>query len=163
MFETFRLAFFICILILLSVSDIRRGIIPNKIVYPAILVTIVLTLISPEASITMSLICGATLAGILIIPAVLFRRMGLGDVKLAFLIGLMTGFPEGVIALFSGIVMGGLFAIFLLVFKLKGLRDVMPYGPFLAAGTITILLAERLSLLPIIYPLEAGGLWNCFI
>ena len=150
MLDILRLSFFIGVLIFLSVSDLRQGIIPNKIVYPAILVTIVFTLVSPEASIQMSLIGGATLAGLLMIPALLFRRMGLGDVKLAFLIGLMTGFPEGIIALFSGITLGGLFAIILLLLKVKGRRDEMPYAPFLAIGAIAVLLGEQYLLFPVL-------------
>jgi leader peptidase (prepilin peptidase)/N-methyltransferase len=152
MFDIFILIFSILILVLISVIDARKGIIPNRIVYPSILVTIVLALVSPEASITASLICGAILAGILLVPA-LFGRMGIGDVKLAFLIGLMAGFPESIIALFGGIVLGGLFAIALVTFRIRKARDMIPYGPFLAAGTIAVLLAEHFSLLPAIYPL----------
>ena len=150
MLDILRLLFFIGILILLSVNDLRRGIIPNKIVYPAMLITVGLTLVSPEVSIKMSLIGGAVLAGLLMIPAVLLKRMGLGDVKLVFLIGLMTGFPEGIIALFSGIILGGLAAITLLLLKVKGRKDEMPYAPFLAIGTIIVLLGEQYSLFPLL-------------
>lgn len=140
MFDVFRLSFYIGVLIFLSFYDLKHGLVPNKITYPAILVTIGLTLLSPEASIKMSLIGGAVLAGLLMIPALLFKRMGLGDVKLAFLIGLMTGFPEGMIALFGGIFIGGISAIILIAFKIRGPKDEMPYAPFLAAGAIAVLL-----------------------
>ncbi len=150
MLDIFRLSFFVVILILLSVSDLRHRIIPNKILYPAVLITVGLAVVSPELSIKMSLIGGVVLAGLLMIPAVLLKRMGLGDVKLAFLIGLMTGFPEGIIALFSGIILGGLVAIILLLLKVKGLRDEMPYAPFLAIGAIAVLLGEQYSLFPLL-------------
>ena len=143
MLDIVRLSFFVGVLIFLSVSDLRHRIIPNKIVYPAMLITIGLTLISPEASIKMSLIGGATLAGLLMIPAVLLKGMGLGDVKLAALIGLMTGFPQGIIALFIGIAAGGLAAIILLLFKIKGRKEEMPYAPFLSLGAITVLLGGQ--------------------
>ncbi len=143
MLDIIRLSFFVGILIFVSIHDLRHGIIPNKIVYPAILATIGLTLVSPEVSIKMSLIGGAVLAGLLMVPALLFQRMGLGDVKLAFLIGLMTGFPEGIIALFSGIILGGLSAIILILLKVKGRRDEMPYAPFLAIGAIATLLGGQ--------------------
>ncbi len=150
MIDIFRLSFFVGILIFLSVNDLRHGIIPNKIIYPAMLITVGLVLVSPEVSIKMSLVGGAVLAGLLMIPAVLMKRMGLGDVKLAFLIGLMTGFPEGIIALFSGIILGGLAAIILLLLKVKGRRDEMPYAPFLAVGAIVVLLGEQYSLFPLL-------------
>jgi prepilin signal peptidase PulO-like enzyme (type II secretory pathway) len=149
MLEIFRLIFFICVLAAISVYDARYSIIPNKIVYPAIPVTIVLALVSPEASAVTSLVSGAVLAAILLVP-VLLERMGIGDLKLAFLIGLMTGFPEGIIALFGGIMLGGLYAIVLVVFRIRKVKDLIPYGPFLAAGTIAGLLAERVSLMPAI-------------
>ncbi len=148
MLDIFRLSFFVVVLISLSVSDLRHGIIPNKIVYPAVLITVGFAVVSPEVSIKMSLIGGAVLAGLLMIPVALLKRMGLGDVKLVFLIGLMTGFPEGIIALFSGIFLGGLAAIILLLLKLKGSRDEMPYAPFLATGAIAVLLGEHYSLFP---------------
>jgi leader peptidase (prepilin peptidase)/N-methyltransferase len=151
MTDIVRLSFFICVLFLISMNDLKRGIIPNSIVYPAIIVTIVLNLVSPEASIKMSFAGAACLAGILFIPAVLLRRMGIGDVKLVFLIGLMTGFPEGIVALAGGIVLGGIFAVIMLSFRIKGRKDEMPYGPFLAAGGIITLVADKLSLLPYLY------------
>jgi leader peptidase (prepilin peptidase)/N-methyltransferase len=151
MFDIFRLILFTGVLTALSVIDARRGILPNRILYPAILVTAAIALVSPEASAATSLLCGAVLAGILLVP-VLLGRMGAGDLKLAFLIGLMTGFPEGILALFSGIVLGGVFAIVLVVFRIRNPKDMVPYGPFLAAGTIAILLADRFALLPAILP-----------
>lgn len=150
MSDILRLSFFIGVLIFLSINDLRHGTIPNRIVYPAMLTTIGLTLVSPEASIKMSLIGGAALAGLLIIPVVLLKGMGLGDVKLAALIGLMTGFPQGIIALFSGITLGGLAAIILLLLKVKGRRDEIPYAPFLAMGAIAVLLGEQYLLFPIL-------------
>lgn len=150
MLDILRLSFFVGILIFLSVSDLRRRIIPNKVVYPAMLITIGLALVSPEASIKASLIGGAALAGLLGIPAVLLKGVGLGDVKLAVLIGLMTGFPQGVVALFSGIALGGLGAIILLLLRIKGRKDDMPYAPFLSLGAIGVLLGEPYLLFPLL-------------
>jgi leader peptidase (prepilin peptidase)/N-methyltransferase len=152
MIETASLIFFIGILVLAAIIDFRYGIIPNKIVYPAILVTLLFTLISPSASIKMSLVGGASLAGLLLIPAVLFKSMGMGDIKLAFLIGLMAGFPLGIVAIFSGIIMGGLVAIALITLRVKGRKDEMPYGPYLAMGTILTLLLNHYSLFPVLVP-----------
>jgi leader peptidase (prepilin peptidase)/N-methyltransferase len=68
------------------------------------------------------------------------RGMGMGDVKLAGLIGLVTGLPLVTVALLIGIFIGGLVAIVLLVLRLKGRKDVIPYGTFLAIGPIVTLL-----------------------
>jgi len=64
----------------------------------------------------------------------------MGDVKLACLIGLATGLPLVIVALLTGILLGGLVAIVLLLLRLKGRKDVIPYGTFLAIGPIVTLL-----------------------
>ena len=66
--------------------------------------------------------------------------MGAGDVKLAGLIGLVTGFPLVLPALFIGIVTAGLVAMILLLFKIKGRKEALPYGAFLGIGPIVTLL-----------------------
>lgn len=66
--------------------------------------------------------------------------MGMGDIKMACLIGLVTGYPLVIVALLIGILIGGLVAIvYLLIFK-RGRKDVIPYGTFLAIGPMVTLL-----------------------
>ena len=64
---------------------------------------------------------------------------GYGDVTLAGLIGLIFGFPMGIVALFVGIFIGGLFAIILLIIRRKR-KQFIPYGTFLGLGPMAILL-----------------------
>lgn len=59
---------------------------------------------------------------------------------MAALIGLVTGFPLVFVALFGGIVLGGLAAAFLLIIRVKKRRDPIPFGPFLSIATIVTLL-----------------------
>jgi leader peptidase (prepilin peptidase)/N-methyltransferase len=66
--------------------------------------------------------------------------MGAGDVKLAFLIGMLTGFPWVLQALVVGILLGGLAAALLLLFRLRGPRQYIPYAPYLVAGAMATLL-----------------------
>ena len=153
MFDIFRIVLFIVILIILAIIDLKKGIIPNRIVYPASIITIVLNLISSETGIVITLIGGVSLAGFFIISSLLLKSIGMGDVKLALLIGLMTGFPEGIIALAGGIILGGVAAIALVLSKIKGRKDTMPYGPFLAAGAIFTLIGNQFSLFEFLYTL----------
>ena len=132
--------FFILILVVLAIIDFRRGVIPNKIVYPAVIVIVAIDIFAPGQGIVPAVLTGITLAGFLAVAGMLQRRMGMGDIKLAFLIGLMTGLPSGFIALSLGIFLGGIAAIVLLVLKLKGRNDEMPYGPYLASGAIIAIL-----------------------
>ena len=62
--------------------------------------------------------------------------MGMGDVKLAALIGLLVGFPQVFIALLICFVSGGAVASGLLLARLKGRKDPIPLAPFLTAGLI---------------------------
>ena len=65
--------------------------------------------------------------------------MGFGDVKLAFVLGLFLGYlgwGELVLGLFLGFLYGAVIGVGLIVTKLRTRRDHVPFGPFLAAGTL---------------------------
>jgi leader peptidase (prepilin peptidase)/N-methyltransferase len=77
----------------------------------------------------------------LVYPLLLGKEgMGWGDVKLAGLIGLVTGFPLVLVAMFLAIISGGLVAAILLLLRSKGRSDVIPFGPFLAVAAMATLL-----------------------
>jgi len=153
MFDIFRLVLYIIILIIIAVIDFKKGIIPNGIVYPAVIAVILLNLVSAGTSSIMTLIGGVSLAGFFLIASLLLKNIGMGDIKLALLIGLMAGFPEGIIAIFSGIFIGGLVAIVLVLGKIKERKDTMPYGPFLATGAMFTLIGHQFLLFGFLYTL----------
>ncbi len=64
------------------------------------------------------------------------RGMGMGDWKMAAALGLILGWPNIVVALAFAFVLGGFSAITLLVFGAKKLHSAIPFGPFLATGTV---------------------------
>lgn len=132
--------FFILVLAVLAIIDFRRGVIPNKIVYPATMATFLINILSESQGVLPAVITGLLLSGILAAAGLLQRKMGMGDIKLAFLIGLMTGLPSGFIALTLGIFLGGITAIVFLVLRLKTRKDEMPYGPYLASGAIIVIM-----------------------
>lgn len=66
--------------------------------------------------------------------------MGWGDVKLAALIGIVTGFPLVFVVLLMGIILGGLVAVLLLALKIKKRKEAIPFAPFLSLATILTLL-----------------------
>ena len=51
----------------------------------------------------------------------------------------LTGFPRVFVAILAGIILGGLIAILLLVVRKKSRKDVIPFGPFLALGSLLAL------------------------
>jgi len=66
--------------------------------------------------------------------------MGWGDVKLAALIGLATGFPLVFMALLMGAILGGLVAVVLLITKKRSRKETIPFAPFLSLATMITLL-----------------------
>ena len=147
-----------CLLIVLIVTDLEGGILPNRIVYSGVVLALVFaglgSFLGFEPSfianvflvLTRLWIVNAAIGGvagfvILFIIALIFRGgMGWGDVKLAGFIGLAVGFPLILIAIFLAVVGGGLVAMILLLLTIKRRKEAIPFGPFLAlAAMITLL------------------------
>jgi len=142
-------AFYSCLFIVLMVIDLEHGLILNKIVYPAMAVTLLtsifFSIFLPQIEIV-PFIGRAAIGGgiglVLFLLIVLASRggMGWGDVKLAALIGIVTGFPLVFVALLMGIILGGLVAVLLLALRIKKRKETIPFGPFLSVAAIVTLL-----------------------
>lgn len=79
--------------------------------------------------------------GLLLLIAIASKGgMGGGDIKLATVLGIYLGAKLTLLALFLSFVIGGVVAVFILLFKRKGRRDCIPFGPFIAAGAFLSLL-----------------------
>lgn len=134
-----------CIFLALAVIDFERKLLLNVIIYPAIPLAFVFSLFWPDIGWWRALAGGALGFGSLflvwLIANIMYHSggMGEGDVKLAILIGLMTGFPMVLIALQLAVVGGGIVAIILLVLRIKNRKDAVAFGPFLAAGALATL------------------------
>jgi leader peptidase (prepilin peptidase)/N-methyltransferase len=164
--ELALVAFYCCLFIVLLLTDLKHNILPNKIVYPAVIFALVIAALGsifgfePRyiANLGFRLwIIDAAVGGsigfvLLFLPALLYRGgMGWGDVKLAAFIGLVTGFPLVFIALLLGILSGGLTAAILLLARLKSRKDAIPFGPFLALAAMAALFWGK-DLLNLIIP-----------
>jgi leader peptidase (prepilin peptidase) / N-methyltransferase len=142
------IAIYSYIFILISLIDLQHKLILNKIVYPSLVLALIIApffihTVSDNAlqGLINALIGGAVGFVFLLIPALATRGgIGFGDVKMAALIGLATGFGEVLVAVLGGIILGGLVAVFLLVFRLKKRKDAIPFGPFLSLAAIVALL-----------------------
>jgi leader peptidase (prepilin peptidase)/N-methyltransferase len=66
--------------------------------------------------------------------------MGWGDVKLAALIGLATGFPLLFFSIIIGAILGGIVAVALVLVKKRKFKETIPFGPFLALAAMLTLL-----------------------
>jgi len=130
--------FYFSIFIVIFVIDLEHQLILNRIVYPAAAIALIINIFMPEPGFLNGLLGGGVGLAILLAPVLLTRGrgMGWGDVKMAGLIGLAVGWPQVLVAVIGGIVVGGLVAAFLLLFRLKGRKDMIPFGPFLSLTTM---------------------------
>ncbi len=134
--------FIVSSLIAIFFIDLKYGIIPDKIIYPAFIVSFLYILLNTYYLILSHLFSaiGAFLFFLLIFLATRGRGMGFGDVKLSFLMGLVLGFTAIVIALYSAFLTGALASIILVVLGKKKIPGgTIPFGPFLVIGTLIAL------------------------
>jgi leader peptidase (prepilin peptidase) / N-methyltransferase len=126
----------------IALIDLRHRVIPNRLTYPALLVFPALVLLAwlvSDATDPVRGFLGLLLyGGILFVVAVVSRGMGMGDVKLAALIGLVLG-SLGLryvgVAAGAAIVLGGLGGLAALALG-KSRKSAIPFGPYLAAGAV---------------------------
>jgi leader peptidase (prepilin peptidase)/N-methyltransferase len=146
----------------LSIIDLELQILPNKLIYPfLVMAPVIATLTGPNIlSIDpdlnffnqwlsnmylanfVSAIAGAISGLLILLIPMLFLRggMGMGDLKLTMLIGMITGFPLVFISIFISVISGGLIAGILLLTGIKKRKDAIPFGPFLCLGALVTLL-----------------------
>jgi leader peptidase (prepilin peptidase)/N-methyltransferase len=142
-------AFYCSLFIVLLVIDLEHRLILNKVVYPAMALALLLSILFSFFLSPLDIVPGileAAIGGgiglVLFLLVVIVSRggMGWGDVKLAALIGLVTGFPLIFVALLLAVIVGGLVAGLLLTLKVKGRREAIPFAPFLSLAAIATLL-----------------------
>ncbi len=149
-------AFWSCVFLIVIFIDWEKQLILNRVTYPAAMIALAVLAIDsvfpeagilgnldlvPQPSILSGVIGGAIgFAFFMIVFLVSRGGIGIGDIKLAGLIGLVTGVPLFIVALLLGIFLGGVVAIIILLLKKKGRKDVIPYGTFLGIGPIVTLL-----------------------
>lgn len=153
-------------LVILAI-DLETQKIPNRLILPAIPAVWLLSALwpSPAASsgvldilgisisaggvalpLLLSLAGGAVAFTVMLIPWLLYPGgMGAGDLKLAAVVGLATGFPLSLLALFISFLGGGIIGGALLLSGIKGRKDAIPFGPFLTvAGMVALLWGDVL-------------------
>ena len=135
----------VSLLIVIFVYDLKWYVIPDKIVYPAIIIALIFNFqfsIFNQFSIFKFSILSALGTSIFFLAIFLISRgkwLGFGDVKLAFFMGLFLGFPDILVALFLAFLIGAMIGLGLIIFKKKGLKSEIPFGPFLITGTLIAL------------------------
>ncbi|MCX6745909.1 MAG: prepilin peptidase [Candidatus Parcubacteria bacterium] len=140
-FALFCDLFFVLVLIFIFVFDLKYYLILDKIIWPALIVGLIMNLLIGLN--WLDLILGLGLgAGFFLLQYLVSNAkwVGLGDVKLGALIGIMLGWKLTLLTIVIAYLIGGLTAIILLIGKQKKFGDVLPMGTFLSLATIIVLL-----------------------
>ncbi len=114
--------------------DSRTRKIPNRVTYPFLLATLMLTL---AVGLWPAALYGGLLAGgVLLVPRLVGGRSagGMGDVKLGALGGLLVGPQLSIPALLLAFVSASLLLLPLIIAKRVSWRQPVPFGPFLSLG-----------------------------
>ena len=138
--DFFVAAVFCAVLVAISATDLERRIIPNRIVLPATVVLLAAqTVLHPSVE---WIVAGLAAATFFLIAALAYPGgMGMGDVKLALLLGVVLGRSVSV-ALLAGMVTALVPSVVLIAKHGKaGRKMTIPFGPFLALGGVLALFA----------------------
>lgn len=125
----------------IMVADFKYGLIPDKLVLPASLISGFFVLINYNFLLTdfkgyfLSGFGAASFFAALIVLTK-GKGMGWGDVKLGLLMGLFLGWPKILIAIYSAFLTGAGVAVILILLGKKRFGQTVPFGPFLTLGTL---------------------------
>jgi len=133
---------FVTMLVTIALTDLERRIIPNKVLLVAAVLGAAIAAATDPGSLPERAIAAAAAGGLLFLAALAYPRgMGMGDVKLAAVMGLFLGRDVGpaiLVALLAGSLVG------LTMIARHGAaarKQAIPFGPFLALGGVVGLLA----------------------
>lgn len=132
---------FVAGLIVCTATDLLHYRVPNAVTYPAIPLALLAAAVLPDGDLSGALI--AALAGglaFLIMAIVTRGGIGLGDVKLAVMIGAGLGFPAAYQSIMAGVIVGGIIIILFWLAGIVSRKQSVPYAPFLAIAAVVFAL-----------------------
>jgi leader peptidase (prepilin peptidase)/N-methyltransferase len=132
---------FVTTLVAITLTDLELRLIPNRILLPAAVIGVAIVAVGDPGSLPERAIAAAGAGGLFFVAALAYPRgMGLGDVKLAALMGLFLG-RNVAPAIFVALLTGSLVGLGVIARSGKAARkQAIPFGPFLALGGVVGLL-----------------------
>ena len=129
---------FVLLLIPIVLIDLDHRLIPNKLTLPGAILALALVVLTREDALVEHLIAGLAAGGFLLVAAVAYPAgMGMGDVKLAAVMGLFLGRAVGP-AMFVALITGSVVGALIIARKgaKEGRKTAIPFGPYLALGGV---------------------------
>jgi len=134
---------FVTLLVPVVLIDLEHRIIPNRLLLPGAVVAVAILALANPTALPEHLIAAAAAGGFFLLAALAYPQgMGMGDVKLAAVMGLYLGAavaPALLVALVGGTVVGAV--IIARKGAAAGRKTAVPFGPFLALGGVVALFA----------------------
>lgn len=145
--EVFNLLNLIYYLIIISgliaifFTDLKYRIIPDQILIVMLIASLIFQLSISQTDLLNHLISafGFFLMFLFLVIITRGKGMGLGDVKFAFVIGFLVGFPKVIVAFYLAFLTGAALSLILILAGRKTMKSTIPFGPFLSGATVTSL------------------------
>jgi leader peptidase (prepilin peptidase)/N-methyltransferase len=134
---------FVLLLVPITLIDLDHRLIPNKLTLPGAVIAVAIVLLTDSDSLVEHLVSGAAAGGFLLVAALAYPAgMGMGDVKLAGVMGLYLGRAVAP-AMFAALIAGTLIGALIIARKgtKEGRKTAIPFGPYLALGGLVGLFA----------------------
>ena len=129
--------FLISILIVVAVVDFKFSLVPTTLVFSASLLALFYNyffLTSGQFVQSVAAAFGAAIFFLIIVLLTRGRGMGEGYVVLGFLIGMVLGLKESILAIFLAFLIGAIISVFLITLGKKHFGQTIPFAPFLSLG-----------------------------
>ena len=138
--ELFIMLILLSALIVISFIDYKYMIIPNVITYSGIIIGLLSAIFFDYITIFSSLLGIVIPALILLAIALIFKGgMGMGDVKLASMLGAFLGTTYTLAGIFIGSLLGSIIGLLLMGLGVMDRKDRIPFGPFICFGAVIMI------------------------
>lgn len=147
-FYLVKYMFFTTALIVIGIIDLKTQDVYDSIIWllgiGGVVFAIIEYFLNYEVSL-ISLALGIIIPAIIIAVFAVFDAMGWGDVEIIGVVGLFLGFKLNMLNLFISIVLGGIAAFVLMIWKRREGKDTMAFGPYIALSSyITLLFGSEI-------------------
>ena len=137
-------------LLICTGTDLIQFRVPNVVTYPGTALVLLAALVLPDGDVASGLVAAALFGGLALVASILTRGgLGLGDVKLAVLIGAGLGVSAAYQALVLGVLAGGVTILALFLLGVVSRKQAVPYAPFLALAAMAVVLARGAAFAPL--------------
>jgi leader peptidase (prepilin peptidase)/N-methyltransferase len=133
----------LALMLLLTATDLEQRRLPHLLLDPLILASLLFVPFNPSLP-ALAAIGGAVaaIAFLGLLGLVVRNGLALGDLYLVTPIGLLLGWPSVFAALFAAALLAAAASVVLLLSRRVGMKSYIPFGPFLVAGAVLVLLTD---------------------